>query len=282
MMNADQNREVWKRLIQGKLLNGIGLGVKNGRLDVSGLLAPEPAIVKTVRTSLADVSTLDGITVLNQTKWDSLDFSGSRLNGLRFLNCKITDCVFDDCDCRDWRLWGTTVSNTTFVSADMRNSALGGVQEHRVNTFRKVDFTMTDLRQTAYVSARFIGCHFNNSRLDKVNFQGSVFTDCSFEGELKEVWFNQRAFGATALPPNEMLRVDFTRACLRSVEFRGLDLGDVSFPTDSDHILLNDYPQALDRLLQGLRGRTEMAPRQLAAYLGVYRKWVGPGQGRVF
>lgn len=279
-MNADQNGEVWKRLIQGKPLDGLGLGVKNGRLDLSGLLAPEPGIVKTVRTSLADVSTLDGITVLNQIEWESLDFSGSRLNGLRFQNCKISDCVFDECDCRDWRLWGTTVLNTTLSSADLRKSALGGVQEHRMNTFQNVDFSMADLRQTAYLSARFISCHFNNTRLNKVNFQGSAFTDCSFEGELREVCFNLRAFGAITLPPNEMLRVDFTRACLRSVEFRGLDLNDVSFPTDADHILLNDYPQSLDRLLQGLRRRTEMASKKLAAYLGVYRKWAGPGQRR--
>lgn len=277
-MNADQNEEVWKRLIKGKVLDGLGLGVKDGRLDLSGLLAPEPAIAKTVRTPLAEVSVLDGITVLNQITWESLDFSGAELNGLRFQNCNITDCVFNQCDCRDWRLWGTTVLNTTFSSADLRKSALGGVQEERMNTFQKVDFTRADLRQTAYVSARFVGCLFKNTRLNKVNFQGSVFTDCVFEGELREVCFNQRAFGASALPLNEMLRVDFTRACLRSVEFRGLDLSDVCFPTDTDHILLNDYPQSLDRLLQGLRVRTEMASKKLAAYLTVYRKWAGPGQ----
>ena len=277
-MNADQNEEVWKRLAQGKPLDGLGLGVRDGRLDLSGLLAPEPTIVRTVRTPLADVSALDGITVLNHIKWESLDFSSSRLNGLRFQNCKISNCVFDECGCRDWRLWRTTVLNSTFISADMRKSALGGVQEHWVNTFQKVDFTRTDLRQTAYVSARFNNCLFKNTRLNKVNFQGSAFTDCSFEGELREVCFNQRAFGATALPPNEMLRIDFTRASLRSVEFRNLDLNEVCFPTDPDHVLLNDYPQSLERLLQGLRGRTELASRKLAAYLGAYRKWAGPRQ----
>jgi uncharacterized protein YjbI with pentapeptide repeats len=279
-MNADQNREVWERLVQGKPLGGLGLGMKDGRLDLSGLLAPEPALVKTVRTPLADVSALDGITVLDQIKWESLDFSGSRLNGLRFQNCRISDCVFNECDCRDWRLWETTVLNTTFSSADLRKSALGGVQENRVNTFQKVDFTRADLRQTAYVSARFVGCLFRSTRLNKVNFQGSAFTDCSFEGELREVCFNRRAFGASALPPNEMLRVDFTRANLRSVEFRGLDLSDVCFPMNPDHILLNAYPQSLDRLLQELRDRTEMGSKKLAAYLSVYRKWTGPKQSK--
>jgi len=41
---------------------------------------------------------------------------------------------------------------------------------------------------------------------------------------------------------------------------------------------ITGYPQSLDRLLQGLRGRTEMACKKLAAYLGVYRKWASPGQ----
>jgi hypothetical protein len=124
-MNADQNIQVWKTLIQGRPLDGLGVGVKNGRIDLSGLRAPEPAIVKTIRTPLADVTELDAVTVLKQTAWKSLDFSDSRLNGLRFFNCKITDCVFDESDCQDWRLWGTTFLNTSFRSADLRNSALG-------------------------------------------------------------------------------------------------------------------------------------------------------------
>jgi len=277
-MNTDQNAEVWKRLILGNLLDDFGLGTRDGRLDLSGLLAPEPATVKTVRTPLADVSELSGITVLNQITWESLDFSGSHLNGLRFLDCKLNDCAFDECDCQDWRSWGTTFSNTSFRYADLRKSALGGVQEGRINQFQNVDFTGADLRQTAYVSAGFVGCLFKNTWLDKVNFQGSAFMDCSFEGELREVCFNRKGFGANSLPPNEMLRVDFTGAKLRSVEFRGLNLDDVCFPTDPDHIVLDEYPQALDKLIQGLQVRTDMASKQLAAFLGVYQKWVGPMQ----
>ncbi len=279
-MNIDQNSEVWKRLIQGQSLDGLGLGVRNGRVDLTGLLAPKPETVKSLQTPLADVSELGNLTVLKQLTWKSLDFAGSRLNGLRFFNCTISDCIFDECGCEDWRLWGTTVMDTSFCCADLRKSALGGVQEGQVNTFQKIDFTDADLRQTAYVSAEFIGCLFKNTRLNKVNFQGSKFTDCSFAGELREVCFNRKAFGANSLPPNEMLGVDFSRAQLRSVEFRGLDLDKINFPTDADHVVLNEYPQTIDKLLKGLRGRTDIASKKLAAYLGVYRKWAGPGQRR--
>jgi uncharacterized protein YjbI with pentapeptide repeats len=278
MMNSDQDAQVWKRLTEGKSLDGLGLDSRNGRLDLSGLLAPEPSVVKSVRKTVADVSELNDVTVFKGVTWKSLDFSSSRLNGLRFFNCTITDCVLDECRCQDWRLWGTTISNTSFRSADLRRSALGGVLEGRRNIFQKVDFTEADLRQTVYVSAEFVGCRFKDTRLSKVNFGGSSFTDCSFEGELREVCFNRKGFKADALPPNEMLRVDFSRAQLRSVEFRGLDLDNVRFPTDEDHLLLNDYLQTLDKLLEALRGRKDTTSKMLAGYFSVYRKWAGPRQ----
>jgi len=279
-MNENQNAEVWKRIIRGKPLDDLGLGNRDGRIDLTGLLAPKPTVIRTFQTPVANVSELGGLTILNHITWKSLDFSGSKLKGLRFHSCKIIDCVFDECDCQDWRIWGTTVSDTSFRSADLRTSALGGIENGKINEFQKIDFIRADLRQTAYVSARFVDCLFKNTRLNKVNFQGSAFTDCSFEGELEEVCFNRNAFRGEALPPNEMLRVDFTRARLRSVEFRGLDLKEVSYPNDPDHIVLNEYPQTLDRILEALRDRADMASRMLAADLGVCRKWAGPQQVR--
>lgn len=256
----------------------MGLGRVDGRIDLRRLLAPEPAILKTSRTQLADVSELEEITIFKNVDWKSLDFSGSRLNSIRFHDSEISDCIFDDCECRDWRFWGMKFSNTTFRSADLRKSALGGLKEGRINRFEKVDFSGADLRQTAYVSARFADCLFKNTRLNKVNFGGSVFIDCRFEGELREVCFNRTAFRANGLEPNEMLGVDFSSASLRTVEFRGLDLNHVHFPSDSDHIILNEYPDSLDKLLQSLRKRTDMPSKKLAAYMQVYRKWVGPNQ----
>ena len=42
-----------------------------------------------------------------------------------------------------------------------------------------------------------------------------------------------------------MVNVDLSRAKLRWVEFRGLDLDTVRFPDDEDHLILNDYPRSL-------------------------------------
>lgn len=244
--------EAWSRLIHGRSLSGLALDSKEGRLDLRRLVVPEPLAVRTISMDVGDVAVLKGMTVIRGATWESLDFSHSRLNGLRFFDCTIRDCVFDKCSCRDWRLWGTLVSDTCFHSADLRSSALGGVNAGKGNTFRNVDFTKADLRETAYSSARFEGCMFNNTRLDKVNFQGSPFVNCTFIGELSEVCFQDKAFGMGELPPNKMQRIDFSRAQLRSVEFRGLDLDNVRLPEDDEHIILNDYSRMLDKLLEAL------------------------------
>lgn len=267
-------------LIEGKPLDGLGLSRKRDRLDLSGLITPEPVEVARFQTAVADVAQVKGIVVANRSVWTGLDFSGAQLNGICFVDCVINNCVFDNCQCREWGLWGTTISDTTFKAADLRRAALGGVREGKRNTYRRVDFAAADLRQIACTAAEFVECTFKDTRLSKIDFQTSSFSNCSFEGELREVLFYRKGFDSESLPPNNMVGVDFTRAKLRFVEFRGLDLEDVRFPADQDHIVLNDYPKTLDRLIQVFEAQSDVASKKLTAYLRVLRKWAGPKQRR--
>jgi uncharacterized protein YjbI with pentapeptide repeats len=279
-MDANVQSEVWSRLIESKPLSDMGLGSIGGRFDIRGTCAPSPMTDKSYRSPFGEVHQLVGAVTIRGATWKSLDFSNSRMEALRFFGCTIDDCVFDRCSCRDWRLWSTTVSDSRFHSADLRQSGLGGIQGGIRNAYRNVDFSEADLRSTAYHAAEFTNCTFKNTRLDGVDFQTSVFTNCHFEGVLREVQFHRRGFRGDAFPPNEMLRVDFSRAKLRWVEFRGLDLESVRFPEDDEHIVLNDYRAALGRLLDTLKCRTDLAGRRLASALEMARKWAGPRQQR--
>jgi Pentapeptide repeats (9 copies) len=166
-----------------------------------------------------------------------------------------------------------------FRNADLRSAGLGNVGEGRKrNRFQKVDFTEADLRQTANKSADFIECTFHDTKLTKVDFQGSVFKDCTFEGELREVQFHRTAFRSEDLPPNEMDGVDFSCARLWAVGFRNLDLNNVKWPHDDEHIIITDYARSLDRVIAALNARTDVTSSALAAYLSVSRRFVGPRQ----
>jgi len=135
---------------------------------------------------------------------------------------------------------------------------LGGVEAGRRNVFAGVDFSRADLRQTAYKSAEFSKCRFVDTKLAKVDFQGSVFADCKFEGEMYEVAFHRSAFEGDGLPPNKMTRVDLSEAILRSVEFRELDMDTVIWPQGEEHLVLRPCKAALDRALGMLQARSDM------------------------
>jgi uncharacterized protein YjbI with pentapeptide repeats len=157
---------------------------------------------------------------------------------------------------------------------------LGGTrkEDDRRVSFRDVDFTAADMRGTMYGAAEFLRCKFNRAKLVKVDFQSSAFTDCSFEGELRGVLFYRKGFDCERFPPNEMKRVDLRRAKLRWTEFKGLDLDEVLFPEDEDHIVVDDFPQTLDRLLAHFGARSDMGSQRLTACFEHDKKWLGPRQ----
>ena len=267
--------EMWARLSQGKPLEGLTVPRIYGRVDLRNLMVREPSVRATTRTEMADVDWLDGVTQLKSVHWKSIDFSGSHLPHLLFFNCTIDDCVFDKCFCQEWGLWGTVVTNTTFRAADLRNSAIGAVEDDKRNCYRSVDFSGADLRGTAYKATEFTGCQFRSARLDKVDFETSTFSACVFAGELREVQFYRTGYKGEAFPPNDMRNVDFTQATLRDVEFRGIDLDTARLPSDADHIVLDHFGEAMDRVLDALQRHPASWAKGLAAYLDVYRRWAG-------
>jgi uncharacterized protein YjbI with pentapeptide repeats len=279
-MDTRQRAELWTRLTTGAPLDGLGLATHHGRIDLRDHVAPKPAVVRHRNAGAADVAELGNLIVIRDAHWRGIDFSGASLGSLRFFDSVIEDCCFEGARCRDWRMWGTAIVNATFRSADLQKAALGAVEGNKRNSFRQLDFTEANLRGTVYVSCDMIDCKFVDTKLSKVDFQGTTFTNCVFQGELEEVLFYRQAFRGEGFPANDMKGVDLRHARLRHVEFRGLNMGDVMWPEDADHIIIDDYTAVLDRLLNALTGRTDIASRKLSVILTMKRKWAGPDQKR--
>jgi uncharacterized protein YjbI with pentapeptide repeats len=291
MINGDPLKtEAWQRLLSGESLDKLSLPRVDGRIDLSGLELPEPEVVRQWQTPLANVTQITPGGTFRGVKWRDLDFSGSKLPSLRFYESEIINCRFDRCQLRDLRLCATLVRDCTFRGANLRDTALGaatleGPFRGRRNTYIGVDFTEADLRGTVYVAAAFEQVIFRNAKLAKIEFGTSTFVDCQFEGELREVLFWRsdlftRGYAEDAFPPNEMDNVDFSRARLLDVEFRGLSLDQVRLPSDSEHIVIKNFAEVLDKLIVALTQQGDHTARILVAYLGVYRRWSSPrGRG---
>jgi uncharacterized protein YjbI with pentapeptide repeats len=270
--------QVWPRLIAGHPLDDLGLPRVDGRIDLRGLSAPEPATLQQYMVAGTEVRRLGNLVEIRGAQWTGLDFSNARLESLRFFDVRIEQCSFDGARCRDWRMWNTSVEDTSFRKTDLRNAALGGVDGQKRNSFRRVEFAHTDLRGTVWFSSNMTHCTFDHAKLKSVDFHGTVFEDCTFVGDLEDTTFYRHASGGDAFPPNEMKNVDLRRAALHFVGFRGLDMTSVKWPDGEDHVVVHDYPAKLDKLLVFLRDRTDDASRGLVGLIQDSRKWIGPRQ----
>lgn len=279
-MNADQQTEVLNRLKSAKSLEAMGLGTVDGRTDLRGLVIPDPLVIDKRQLKWFQAAKVSGQTWFTNLSLEGLDFSGSYLKGLFFSGCQVKDCVFDKSNCENSLIWETVFSECSFRKADLRGAGLGLVPKKKRNQFEGVDFTEADLRSTLYSppGAEFHDCTFRKARLSKLDFGGSVFETCVFEGKLEDLQFYRTGFRAEGFPPNEMNNVDFSQAELRFVEFRGLNLTNVRWPNSEEHLLVNDYGAVLEYLLDNLKGRSDLASRKFIAVLGNDRKWMGAHQ----
>ncbi len=281
MMNSDAwNLEIWDRLVRGKQLEGLGLGTKDGRADLGGLELPEPSVVRQFHFQRVPVAEVESEACIQSSKWRNLDFTGSKLNGLRLFGCDLSNCRFDRCQLRDFRVWATNFSECSFTGANLRKAVLGGVQNGKRNSYSVVDFSDADLRETIYKAAAFERCIFRNAKLQKIDFQTSTFENCVFEGELRDVLFYRHGFEGDAFPENEMINVDFSGAKLHDVGFRGLALDQVKLPEDAEHIVIVNVVATLDKLISALKQQNDTIAMKLTAFLNIDRKWIAPNQAQ--
>jgi len=280
MISESLNLEIWDRFFQKIPLDGLPLAIKEGRLDLRGLSLPEPDIIRRYKFADNAVTEITPAAVLQNVKWHNLDFTGSKLKGMRFFDGEVKNCRFDKCDLEGLRVWTTNFVDCSFKGANLKNSALGGVKDGKRNTYTGIDFSEADLRGTGYKATAFERCQFCNAKLVKIDFQSSTFVDCRFEGELSDVLFYNRGFEGEGFPLNEMVNVDFSMAKLHDVAFRCLVLDRVQFPNDEDHILIRNFTATLDKVIAILQQQNDPVSKKLIAILNIDRKWLLPNRSQ--
>jgi uncharacterized protein YjbI with pentapeptide repeats len=263
---------VLERLRSVRPLEDLPLDRHEGRLDLRGLTIPTPERSRRAQVGRYFVEELDDLLEIAQPL-EQLDFSGAVLDHLRFFEARIDDCLFEGTRCRDWRLWATDVTETSFRGADLRKSALGGWHEQRGNVYVGCDFSAADLRDAECRAAEFVDCVFDHTRLDEVDFGSSAFVRCRFAGELREVIFYDHGFQTGKPTPNEMRDVDFTDAELHWVEFRGLDLSQVRLPESPNHLIVDHYPCVLRRAVDELASAATPGALRLLGYIEGEAEW---------
>jgi uncharacterized protein YjbI with pentapeptide repeats len=223
------------------------------------------------------VEKLGELISFRSVRLEGLDLSGADLPSLRFHDSTIKSCRFDGAKCHDWRLWGTEVSDSTFVRATLRGAAVGTGHEGRRNSWRRTDFSRSDFRIGVSEGAVYEDCTFVDAKLDNVKFGQCSFIRCQFAGKISNVLFDGRELSDRPAPP-PMEDVDFSAASFRHVEFKGFDLEAVALPDDPRVRLVRRGRCAARRGIELLDGDERVAARQLRAVL--QNRLRGPGNDR--
>jgi len=260
--------QVLDRLVAGAPLDTLPLERHEGRVDLRGFAIPDPEVLgegyvaEEGGEARAGLRWLGGLVELRGGTVTDVDFTGARLEHLRFFDTTLRNCRFDHAKCRDWRGWSLTVDGCSFVGTDLRDAALGTWFEDRGNRWHAVTFDAADLRGVTCRRASFIGCEFTATRLDKVEFEGCEFVRSRFVGLLDEVRF--LAEGIEDRTPSRLEDVDFSAATLRWVDFADASLDKLVPPVENDQqVVVRKYPCVVRGLVSRLSDDDSIETRTL-------------------
>ena len=251
-----------------------GFGTYEGRRDLRGLVAALPVVRGLVASGQDAAEIADGLVEVRGVQWEAFDLSHARLPSLRFFGSQISGCRFDEASCRDWRLWASEVSDSSFVGSDLRDSAIGTWQDGRSNVWRAVSFDRADLRGALGLGCHLDGCTFRDSRMSDAQFQQVTMRDCTFSGAMKDVLFDCRELPGK--PTGDVLvNIDFSDATFEDVEFRGCRFDGVKLPQTPGVYAIPGFPQVARRVLDLLEENLSVEARMLRSELKVALKLPG-------
>ena len=251
-----------------------GIGTHEGRQDLRGLVAASPKVLGRVSAGNFSAEVAGGLVELRGVRWQALDLSHARLPSLRFFGSQILDCRFEQASCRDWRLWATEVSDSSFDGADLRDSAIGTWRDGRSNRWRSVSFDRADLRGALALGCDLESCTFRDSRLSDAQFQHVTMRNCTFSGAMKDVLFDCRELPGKPTA-DVLVNVDFSEATFEDVEFRGCRFDGLKLPQAQGIYPIPDFPRVARRVLDLLDGNSSAEARMLRSELTVALKLPG-------
>jgi len=256
-------------LLAGRKPVEVGFPEFEGRVDLRGLVVSEPAELRrwsTMGMGLLALERVSDTINLSLTGLARVDFGEGFLPHLRFPGAGLADCRFDAAHLPDLRTRDATFTRCSFRGTDLAGAVLGPDTR-----FEQCDFGGARMRGVQADSAAFIGCEFAEAELLENDFNRCQFQSCHFAGLIREVSFRAESRHIDEVtrrvrPPDPdcVRNCDFSQARLRSVSFEQLNLKDVRFPDDDEHLALADLRCVLLRLHKQLAGDDSRAAHQLS------------------
>lgn len=216
----------------------------DGRTDLRGLVFPTVRVVGPGKASInAWLPELTGVELRG------LDLSGSVIRNAALTDVHIADCLFDSADLVDWRVFATTVSNSSFVGADLDGALLGtSPRGGRHNRWNHVNFDRANLRRAIFNHGVLHNATFRRAKIKRTHFDNLDMASVTFEGLIDHSRFFSLPDNTEEYREHWMRDVDFTQAVFRDGQLEGYRTDNVRLPPDV--LLITDFPAVHNRALQ--------------------------------
>lgn len=152
--------------------------------------------------------TLELKTKFSNTEFEDADFSDTNFNSAIFDNVRFKNSRFFKSKLNGSKIFGTSEFELChFLQVDLSNSTFGSNQ----GVYKDCTFEKCNFKGKEFTFSEFINCTFLNSKLQRINFNGSKFTECKFIGKLEDVSFNG-IYDTNPSPHSCLNLVDFSEA----------------------------------------------------------------------
>lgn len=181
----------------------------------------------------------------SKTRWKDIHFDGCSFAPIMFVNAGFSNCLFSDCCMPGVGFWKSEITDCMFKHCDLREVAFGGTNGKlwRPNRFSGCTFESCDLRSSSHSLEYFVGCTFRDCDLHNVDFLGSVFRSCAFEGKVEAIFRKRSPYDEGQSDFNFLSGCDFSRADVSYAQFIQLDLDLRAFGENADIIPLMHGPR---------------------------------------
>lgn len=196
---------------------------------------------------------------IKKVKYVDVDFSFGSFESSRFEDSVFQDCIFKNVNFSKFTDYGNKFTNSIFVNCRFANSAIG----YDGSIFDNCVFENCNFSKSIFIRPEFTKIFFKNCKLKGLDFNGSSFEDCIFEGLLDDIWFRgsfplQRDNDYFGIPrKNRMKNVSFVKAELKDLTFSDdCDLSTVQINKNGKYFKLSN-------LNIGLKSLKEKIPKLL-------------------
>ncbi|WP_034919528.1 pentapeptide repeat-containing protein [Erwinia sp. 9145] len=158
-----------------------------------------------------------------------------------FINCKLDDVIFDECDLSNTRFFSDcTIEMCKFIHSDLR--AIGIGKDEAV--FIKCEFASCDMRGMTMENAKFIDCVFIKCKINGRTLKPSNIINCTFTGKLVDITFEGKG--------KEKLLASFESCILEGAVFIGCDLTHCIPPKLKNHLYIDQLSKRVKIALEML------------------------------